>query len=111
MMANLQIRKLPTAEEIARTAARDLVGLLKRRGDLSVPFGIALSGGRIAKSFYEAVVAVATPEDMASVHFFWADERCVPPSDPENNYAIARTSLFQPLRVPEDQIHSRRGRS
>jgi len=22
------------------------------------------------------------------VHFFWADERCVPPSDPESNYAM-----------------------
>ena len=109
MTGNLQLRPLPTAEEIARTAARDLVGLLKRRGDLSIPFGIALSGGRIAKAFYEAIVAIAKPDDFASVHFFWADERCVPPSDPENNYSVARASLFQPLRIPEEQIHRIRG--
>jgi 6-phosphogluconolactonase len=109
MTANLQLRPLPTAEEIASTAARDLVGLLKRRGDLSIPFGIALSGGRIARTFYQAIVAIGKPDDFANVHFFWADERCVPTSDPENNYSIARASLFQPLRVPEENIHRIRG--
>jgi 6-phosphogluconolactonase len=109
MTANLQLCPLPTAEEIARTAARDLVGLLKRRSDLSIAFGIALSGGRIARTFYEAIVTIGKPDDFANVHFFWADERCVPPSDPENNYAIARASLFQPLSIPEESIHRIRG--
>ncbi len=108
-MPNLQLRPLGTPEEIARAAGRELVGVLKRRGDLSVPFGIALSGGRIAQTFYEAICAMAKTDDFANVHFFWADERCVPPSDPENNYLTARQFLFQPLRISEENIHRIRG--
>src|SRR5262245_23766287 len=87
MNQNLQLKALPTPEQIARTATLEWVGLLRRRPDRAVPFGIALSGGRIARSFYEAVIANTGErrDEFATVHFFWADERCVPPSDPENN--------------------------
>jgi 6-phosphogluconolactonase len=44
-----------------------------------------------------------------NVHFFWADERCVPPGDPESNYAIARQLLLEPLGIPAGQIHRLRG--
>jgi 6-phosphogluconolactonase len=108
-MRNLHLRPLGTPEEIAQTAARDLVGLLKGRGDLSIPFGLALSGGRIARTFYEAICVLAKTSDFENVHFFWADERCVPPSDPENNYATARQYLLEPLRIQEETIHRIRG--
>jgi 6-phosphogluconolactonase len=106
----LQLRPLLTPEEIARAAAVDWAGLLHRRVDRSVPFGVALSGGRIAKTFYEAVVNAAQDKTLfANVHFFWADERCVPPSDPENNYSIAHDSLLKPLGIAEENIHRIRG--
>jgi 6-phosphogluconolactonase len=108
-MPNLHLRPLGTPEEIAHTAARELVGLLKRRGDRSIPFGLALSGGRIARTFYQAIRVLAKTDDFQNVHFFWADERCVPASDPENNYATARQYLFEPLRIPEETIHRIRG--
>lgn len=107
MKPKLQRRPLPTAEAIAREAAIGFLGLLLRRPDPGAPFGLALSGGRIASTFYAAIVAAAAGRAIPfdSVHFFWADERCVPPSDPENNYAIARQHLFAPLQVPEVNIH------
>jgi 6-phosphogluconolactonase len=109
-MPKLQLRPLTSAEAIARDAATEMVGLLLRRADLSVPFGVALSGGRIAVSFYEAVVRAAQQRALfENVHFFWADERCVPPNDAENNYSVARNSLFKPLTIPEEQIHRIRG--
>ena len=43
------------------------------------------------------------------VHFFWADERCVPPADAESNFAIARKFLFAPLKIADVQIHRIRG--
>ncbi|HTG44683.1 MAG TPA: 6-phosphogluconolactonase [Verrucomicrobiae bacterium] len=111
MNPKLHLQVLPTAEEIARTAAAQMIGLLRRRADLSIPFGLALSGGRIAGTFYRALTAAAQgkPDDFESVHFFWADERCVPAFDPENNYLIARPSLFEPLKIPEENIHRIRG--
>lgn len=80
-----------------------------------LPYGVALSGGRIAKTFFTEVVRQVEAKPDAGknifqrVHFFWADERCVPPSDPESNYAIARQLLFEPLGIPEAQIHRLRG--
>jgi 6-phosphogluconolactonase len=116
MTAKLHLRRLATPEEIARNAAADLAGLLLRRASVAEPFGLALSGGRIARTFYEALAVIAAQRPLLkNVHFFWADERCVPPFDPENNYRIAREHLFQPLAlseqsaVSEECIHRIRG--
>jgi len=78
---------------------------------------VALSGGRVARTFFEEMAwriknLPASPGGvpfLSNVHFFWADERCVPPTDPESNYGIARELLFEPLKVPEGQIHRLRG--
>ena len=39
------------------------------------------------------------------VHFFWADERCVPPNDAESNFHLAHQHLFSPLKIPNDHVH------
>jgi len=68
---------------------------------------VALSGGRIAKTFFSEIAGQASGREgiFRDVHFFWADERCVPPTDPESNYGIARSLLFEPLGIPEAQVH------
>jgi 6-phosphogluconolactonase len=107
MKAKLQLHHLPTPEDVAKAAAIKLVGLLKRRSDLRHPFGIALSGGRIAQPFYECIVKLVndSPTSFDDVHFFWADERCVPGNSPESNYFTAHKFLFEPLRIPQTNIH------
>ena len=107
MKHKLQIRHLPTPEELAQAAAVELLGLLLRRSDATTPFGIALSGGRIAIPFYKSIVAGAKKSrtSFEEVHFFWADERCVPPTSAESNYATARETLFEPLAIPAANIH------
>lgn len=104
--AKFKSRYLGSPSAIASAAAVELHGLLQRHVS-GLPFGIALSGGRIAKSFYEEVVQSCrkAPVDFENVHFFWADERCVPPLDPESNYLTAQTFLFQPLEIPVSNIH------
>jgi 6-phosphogluconolactonase len=106
----LQLRRLPTPEALAQAAATELHALLHRRHSRA-DFGIALSGGRIAAKFYDAIVACqrARPAPLENLHFFWADERCVPPDDPENNYRTARLHLFEPLEIPAANVHRIRG--
>jgi 6-phosphogluconolactonase len=74
---------------------------------------VALSGGRISRQFFAAVVEWARKERIAfaNVHFFWADERCVPPEDAESNYRVARELLLAPLGIADDHIHRIRGES
>jgi len=72
---------------------------------------VALSGGRIAKDFFSAVVRQARErgQSLAQVHFFWADERCVPPDHAESNYRSAAELIFTPLGVPVQNVHRIRG--
>lgn len=107
MKHKLQIRHLLTPEELAQAAAVELLGLLLRRSDTAAPFGIALSGGRIAVPFYKSIVTGAKKSrpSLEEVHFFWADERSVPPTSSESNYATAREILFEPLGTPAANIH------
>ncbi|MBI3879880.1 MAG: 6-phosphogluconolactonase [Verrucomicrobia bacterium] len=72
-------------------------------------FTVALSGGRITKTFFGEIVAQAKPAALAGVHFFWADERCVAPTNPDSNFALAQSALFTPLGIAGDFIHRLRG--
>ena len=97
---------------LAKSAAADWLAILRNRADPArMPYNVALSGGRIVKTFFTEIVRQAenSPLIFQNVHFFWADERCVPPSDPESNYAVARQLLFEPMQIPETQIHRLRG--
>ena len=57
---------------------------LRDAGHEQGPFHVALSGGRIAAALFSSVTRLAQsrPELFDGVHFFWADKRCVPPTDP-----------------------------
>jgi 6-phosphogluconolactonase len=109
--------KFTAAAELAEHAASDWLAELRERSGKtgSGPYTVALSGGRITKNFFEEIVKQVRDNagDLArvfeNVHFFWADERCAPPSDPESNYAMARELLFEPLNIPAGQIHRLRG--
>jgi 6-phosphogluconolactonase len=86
-------------EELAGTPAR------------GAPYCVALSGGRIARQFLSAVAEQAKRAGVSfdSVHFFWGDERCVLPTDPESNFGLASELLIQPMGIPDAQIHRIRG--
>jgi 6-phosphogluconolactonase len=40
-----------------------------------------------------------------NIHFFWGDERHVPPEDPQSNFRMARETLFVSAPVPTPNIH------
>ena len=39
------------------------------------------------------------------IHFFWSDERHVPPDHPDSNYRMAYQSMLSHVPVSEDNIH------
>ena len=87
-------------------AARAWIGRLQG-AILSRPQRVALSGGTSARLLFDAVVQLAAgqPGLFDSVEFFWADERCVPPSDSESNYRLAWDRLLSPLGIQRQRIH------
>lgn len=68
---------------------------------------VALSGGRVTKKFFAATVEQSRRRKVSfeSVEFFWADERCVPPDDPESNYRMADELLFKPAKIAAASVH------
>jgi len=110
-MKNSELLSFNSPDDLAKVAAKawvDEVEEANRRGE---PHSVALSGGRITQKFFAETVKQAKARGIAfsNVHFFWADERCLPPTDPESNFKLANDLLFSPLNISEKQIHRLRG--
>lgn len=105
MIPNVTISVFESPEVLAQAAAEEWVSrLLASSG---APVSAALPGGRIYRLFYQALRAEAGrhPGVLNPVHFFWGDERCVPPDDAESNFKLANDLLFQPAGINKDNIH------
>jgi 6-phosphogluconolactonase len=76
-------------------------------------FFIALSGGTTPERLYRVLTSSAFADrfDWSRTTFFFSDERCVPPSDPRSNFALAHNALFTPLRIVPSQIYRMAGES
>lgn len=103
--ARLQVFADPDA--LAAAAARRWQSIaadaIARRGR----FDVALAGGSTPRTLYRLL---ANPEWRASidwglVHFWFGDERCVPPDHGDSNYRMAREALFDAIDTPPAQIH------
>ena len=106
-MANYELISFSTADELARAAAGAWLNEIESANRAGKIHCVALSGGRIAQKFFTATVEQgrARKVSFARVHFFWADERCVPPADAESNFKLAHEFLLLPLNIATHQIH------
>ena len=107
-MKNLDVTHFASNVELAQTAAKDWLNLIAASPTAHL---VALAGGRIASSFFDAVTehAVATDVSFEHVHFFWSDERCVPPDHRDSNFRVADKELLGPLGICQDRIHRIKG--
>ena len=106
-MTKVEITRFASSAALARAAARDWCHQI---AEAQQPFTIALSGGRIANDFFREVAMTGRENHgLRNAHFFWADERSVPPDHADSNYRVARELLFEPLRIEPSHIHRVRG--
>lgn len=111
MSKNYELISFGTPDELARTAAKLWLDEIERSNRTSASHDVAFSGGRITEKFLPAAVEQSRSRKISleRVNFFWADERCVPPTDAESNFKTANELLFVPLKISEKQIHRLRG--
>ncbi len=107
MLPGIQLEQFGSTDELSKRAAELFVEQFSARAHRSEPFIVALSGGRVSQLFFRTLTAAlrASNLPLATLHFFWADERCVAPQDMDSNFAVARSELFDPLGIPESQVH------
>jgi len=105
MKPNLKMAVFESPAELARGAAEEWIDRL--RDTPASRILVALPGGRIYRLFFEALAEQARkcPGALDRVHFFWGDERCVPPDNPESNFKLADDLLFRPLAIPPSRVH------
>jgi 6-phosphogluconolactonase len=75
------------------------------RGDCVV----AIPGGSSIETFFIVLARRAhelSKTDWQRVHIVWSDERCVPPTDEQSNYALAERLLLQHILA---HVHRFRG--
>ena len=101
----MKIENYKDNKEALRALTSQLMTYMARKEDRR-PFNLALSGGETAKKMFALWVDEYRDKiDWDSLRFFWVDERCVAPTDPESNFGHANKLLFEPLQIPRDHIH------
>ena len=97
------------SEELARFAAEQFVRLAIEAQRERGLFTVALAGGSTPKTLY--VLLASEQEsyraqlDFGMIHFFWGDERHVPPDHPDSNYRMASEAMLSKVPVPLENVH------
>lgn len=106
-MSRYTLKRFSTDDALAGAAAAAWLDVIQSANAAGSGHTVAVSGGRITKKFFAETVRLARTRAvlLSAVQFFWADERCVPPSDEESNYRLARELLFEPLDIPVTNRH------
>jgi 6-phosphogluconolactonase len=72
---------------------------------------VALSGGSTPFKLFHFLAGppFAMSLNWGKMHFFWCDERLVPPDHPESNFGQAFKRLFSQVEIPRGNLHRVRG--
>jgi len=97
----MQVRIYPTKQEVAAKFSIFFADLMASNKILNV----ALSGGSTPKIVFDYLAENYLDLDWTKVHFYWGDERCVPPTDDDSNYKMTLTHLLAKIAIPEQNIH------
>ncbi len=99
-----EVEILADPEALAQRVAAWLVELaLAKEGT----FAVCLSGGETPRRLYEVLAMPPHLHTMPwdRMHWFWGDERFVPPTDSESNYGMVRNALLTHAPIPPAHVH------
>jgi 6-phosphogluconolactonase len=94
---------LKTAQYFARLADQYVIG--------NGYFSVALSGGTTPQATFKLLAQEPfySTVPWSMIHFFWCDERCVPPEHPDSNYAVAHELLLSKVPVAPEHVYRFKG--
>lgn len=97
----------PNVNALAQSAAEHFCQNATAAIQTKGMFTVALSGGSTPVHLYQLLATDSFRHrvDWAKIHFFWGDERCVPPDHPDSNYLSAWENLLSKAPVPQNNIH------
>ena len=98
------IRRASDVHALARTAADEVQRLSHEAISERGVFRVALAGGSTPRTLYE-VLAMSTTARFDRWHFYWGDERFVPPDHADSNFLMSQQTLLGRLAISHHQIH------
>jgi 6-phosphogluconolactonase len=71
------------------------------------PFAVCLSGGSTPRRLYQLLAGAGFRDKFpwTRTHWFWGDERFVPPEDSLSNYRMVRDAMLVRAPIPPENIH------
>ena len=105
---NPEIQIVENAEAVSRIAAEMMVSLAQQKLKSKESCTVALSGGSTPKNMFTILANDAALRDQMPwdrVHFFWGDERHVPPDHADSNYRMTNEAMLSKVPVPSENIH------
>jgi len=102
------IRVFDTPAQLAKQAAEQIINIARQSVIERGSFTIALSGGGTPRETYR-LLAEENPYHITfpwqKTHFFWGDERPVPPDHPDSCYLMAHQAMLSKVPVSEGNVH------
>ena len=103
------VRIFEASEALAQAAAEECVRLALEAVEARGRFSIALAGGSTPKRLYTLLASGQYPPSTRfpweRTHFFWGDERHVPPDHADSNYRMAFETMLSKVPVVPSQVH------
>ncbi len=92
------------SNQLATRAAERIAEALKKAISADNAASLALAGGTTPRAAYEALAKIPGI-DWSKVSIYFGDERAVPPTHPDSNFAMAKAALFDRVPLPAANIH------
>jgi 6-phosphogluconolactonase len=101
----------PDPDALANSAAILFIDSFEKAVSEKGFFSALLSGGATPLHLYSLLSneEYSGRVEWEKAHFFWGDERCVPPESPESNFTAANRSFLSRINIPPENIHRIKG--
>jgi len=92
------------SNQLAKRAAEHIAEALKKALSVNSTASLCLAGGTTPRAAYEHLAKIPGI-DWSKVGVYFGDERAVPPTHPDSNFAMAKAALFDRVPLPATNIH------
>jgi 6-phosphogluconolactonase len=102
----IEVKIYSTIGLLAEHFAVEIIAKINASAKSGKALNIMLSGGNTPKLLFGFLAKLSSKvKSWEHVHFYWGDERCVPPNDSESNYLMAKEELLDRIPIPKANIH------
>jgi 6-phosphogluconolactonase len=108
MTATPEVKIFSKPKKVCKAVAKEILNLTQQSSQSR--FDIALSGGSTPKKLFKILASEFSGKiPWGRIHFWWGDERCVPPESDDSNFKLANDYLFSEIPIPRENLHRIKG--